>query len=197
MTKTFFMASAALLAAGVVSHASAAPPAAGAPATIVVVDSDRVLTDCTACKAANAQLQQQNQQLQARADQLAAPLRTEQTAIQTAVTALGGKQPDAALQQRITAFNARQDQARTTLQPLQDGLQRNASYVRQQIVQKLVPIVTSVMNAHRALAALDQRVTIAAAPTTDVTNEVLAQLNAQLPSVSVTAPAAPAAADGR
>src|SRR5688500_420262 len=71
-------------------------------AVVAVVDSQRILQQCTVCTAANTQLQQQQQSLQARAQQLSTPLEAEGTAIQTAINALqAGQQPDAALQARI------------------------------------------------------------------------------------------------
>src|SRR5918994_1931185 len=73
-------------------------------ASILVVDTDRILNECTACKAAATQLQSQIQQGRQRAQQLETSLKTEAAALEKSVQALGGKQPDAALQARITAF---------------------------------------------------------------------------------------------
>ena len=67
---------------------------------ILIVDTDRVASECTACKAAATQLQQRETQLRTRAQTLQQQLQTEGKPLQDAVTALKGKEPDAALQQR-------------------------------------------------------------------------------------------------
>ena len=91
-------------AAAAVAVPSASQAQALPAAVIAVVDLEKVTTDCTACKAARATLQGQVTALQNREKALAAPLETEQKAIQAAIDALGGKQPDAALQARIKAW---------------------------------------------------------------------------------------------
>ena len=55
-------------------------------------------------------------QLQTRAQQLGQPLQTEGESIQTAVRALNGKAPDAALQARITALQTKQNSASQEIQ---------------------------------------------------------------------------------
>jgi outer membrane protein len=79
-------------------------------AAILIVDTDRILNECTACKAAATQLQSQVQQGRTRAQQLEASLKPEAQALEKAVQALGSKQPDAALQARIAAFRLKQQQ---------------------------------------------------------------------------------------
>lgn len=183
---------------GYAGAAIAAPPAAAGQAAsgIVTIDGQRILAECTACKAANAQLQQQGSQLQAYVQQQQAVLNPEAQQLEAQQKALNGKQPDAAFQTRAQAFIAKRTGIEQQAQQRQEAIQRNANYVRQQIGAKLQPIVFSVMTAHHAAVALDLSATVSVAPSTDVTNEVLAQLNAQLPSVTVAAPAAPAAAAG-
>src|SRR5204862_7627762 len=75
---------------------------------ILIVDTDRILNECTACKAAAAQLQSQVQQGRQRAQQLETSLKPEAEALEKTVQALGAKQPDAALQARIAAFRQKQ-----------------------------------------------------------------------------------------
>jgi Skp family chaperone for outer membrane proteins len=184
------------LNAAFVALATAAPAAlqaqAIAPAVVAVVDVQRILTQCTACAAANTQLQAQEQQIQARAAQLSTPLQTEATALQAAVTAARGN-PDAALQARITTFQTSQDAARREIQGRQETLQRNRNYVLQQIGQRLNPIVSQISQQRGATIAIDAGSTIWNSPSVDVTDAVLATLNTQLPAVSTTAPP-PAAA---
>ncbi len=157
------------------------------PAVIAVVDTDRVSRECTACRAAQSQLQTQVAALQTRATQLRTPLETEGRAIQTAINALGaGKQPDAALQTRAQAFQTRQNTANQELATGEQRLRSTQAHVNQQITQRLLPIIETVRSARGAGLVVDKGATLASATDIDVTNDVLAQLNTQLPSVSVT-----------
>jgi Skp family chaperone for outer membrane proteins len=189
--RTFLKATAVAPALLTTMIALAAPASAQkTPAAVIVtVDNDRILSECNACKSAQAQLQSQAQQLQALQQTLGQPLQTEAEAIQKAA---GGKAPDAALQARIQALQTKENSANQQLQQRQQIFQRNRAYVVEQIQQKIGPIVQQVMQAHGANLALEVGATVAAAATLDVTGEVLTQLNTQLPSVSATAPAAPA-----
>jgi Skp family chaperone for outer membrane proteins len=167
------------------------------PAVVAVVDTDRILRECTACRAAQTQLQTQLTTLQQRQQQLSAPLQTEGQQIQTAITALQGKQPDAALQARVTAFQARQGQANQELGRQEQTLRSTQQHVVQQINQRLAPIIQAQLAPTGATIIVDRGAALAAAPAIDITNTVLAALNQQLPSVSVTPlpqAAAPAAA---
>lgn len=171
---------------------SAAHAQAISPAVIAVVDLDKVTSECTACKTALAALRAQGQAYQSRESALAAPLKTEQESLQTAVNALNGKEPDAALKARITAFQNKQQQGATELQRQQQQLQRNQQYVQRQIAEKLGPIYSQVMQRRGATIMLEQGATLATAQSLDVTNDVIAALNTAMPTIQTTAPAAPA-----
>lgn len=177
-----------LATALVVSAALASPAVAQRlnPAVVAVVDTDRVLRECTACRAAQTQLQTQVQQLQQRQQQLAAPLQTEGQQLQQQVQALQGKAPDAGLQQRIQALQTRQNAANEELGRGEQNLRSIQAHVLQQINAKLGPIVNGMLASRGATVVVDRGSVLAAVPTIDVTNDVLAQLNQQLPSVSVT-----------
>ncbi|URW76599.1 OmpH family outer membrane protein [Sphingomonas donggukensis] len=185
--KTYLLSAVAVLATVAPAAAQQVPDA-----KIAVVDTERLFGECTACKAANTQLQTQRQQLQTSAQSLGTPLQTEGQAIQTALNAAKGT-PDAALQTRITAFETRQRSAQQQLATQQQTFERNVAYVRQQIGQKIGPIITQVAQSRGATLAVDKNNTFFNAPAAEITDAVLAQLNAQLPSVSTVAPAAPAA----
>lgn len=179
-----------MLKAGLAALALAVPATVSAqriaPATIAVVDTDRILRECNACRAAQTTLQGQVTVLQQRQQTLAAPLRTEAQAIQTAVNALNGKQPDAALQTRIQSLQTRQNQANQELNTSEQNLRSTQQHVVQQINQRLVPIVQAQLAAKNVTLIVGRDAVLAAAPALDITNDVLAQLNQQLPSVSVT-----------
>ena len=182
-----------------------APAAANAqalpPAIVAVVDLEKIQNECTACKSAATALRGQVTSLQNREKVLAAPLQTEQKSIQAAIDALNGKEPDAALQARIKAFQAKQQAGGTEIQNTQQKIQNNQRYVQKQIQDKLGPIYSDVMRKRGATVMVEVSTTLATAASLDVTNDVLTALNAALPSVSVNAPAAAAAStsknDGR
>ena len=182
-----------LLISAAFSAALIAPSAAGAqaiPAAVVaVVDLEKVQSQCTACKTAAAALRSQVQALQTRGQSLGTPLQTEQKSIQSAIDALNGKEPDAALQARITAFQNKQQQGQQEIARQQTQIQRNQQYIAQQIQTKLGPIYQQVMQRRGANVMVEAGTTLASSAGLDVTNDVLTALNAQLPSVVTTAPA--------
>jgi outer membrane protein len=179
--------SASLAASAILPSAAHAQAVPGA--VIAVVDLDKVTTDCTACKTAAAALRGQVTSLQSRESALATPLQTEQKSLQTAVDALGGKEPDAALKARITAFQTRQQQGSQELQRQQQQIQANQQFVQRQIAAKLGPIYTQVMQRRGANMLVEIGQTLASASALDVTNDVVTALNASLPTLQTTAPA--------
>jgi Skp family chaperone for outer membrane proteins len=175
----------------------AAPGAALAQRTpaavVVVINTGRIYAECTACRAASAQLQSMVQQGQQRAQQLGQPIQTEAQSIQQAAQAAAGQPAGAArtatensLRQRAQALETRQNSANQELQRLEQNIQSTRANVARQIQERMNPIINQVMTAHGANLALDQDATLASTAGLDVTNEVLAALNAALPSVSVT-----------
>jgi outer membrane protein len=180
---------AALLAATISVGANA--QAAG---SILTVDMQRVYQQCNACKTAQAQLETQQQQIKTFADQLGAPIRTEGEALQKS---LAGKDPntiDAATRTRIQALQTREQSANQQVQQRLQTLQATRNNVLSQINTKLGPIFNSVLSTRKGTVMVDLNSTLASAPAVDVTPDVLAQLNAQLPSISVTPPPAAAGA---
>jgi Skp family chaperone for outer membrane proteins len=191
------LANAALVAA--ILAPTAAQAQAVPPAIIAVVDLDKVTSNCNACKTAAATLRSQVTGLQNREKSLATPLQTEGKTLQAAVDALNGKEPDAALQARIKAFQTRQQQGAQELSSQQSQIQRNQAYIQKQILDKLGPIYSQVMTKRGANIMVEVGSTLATSQSVDVTNDVLAALNAALPTLNTTAPAAaqPANPQGR
>ena len=176
-----------LLPAALALSALALPATAFAQrAAVLVVDTDRVMSDCTACRSASSQLQQRETALRTRAQTLQQQLQTEGKPLEDAVRALAGKQPDAALRQRITAFETKQRSAQQELGNSQRTLQSTAAHVQQQIGSRLVQVVEQVRARRGAALALSKNSTLANDTTIDVTSEVLTALNQALPAVSVT-----------
>jgi outer membrane protein len=164
-----------------------------APAVIAVVDTGRIYSDCTACRAASGQLQSLIQQGQTRSQQLSQTIQGEVQSLQAEANRVQAMPAGAAktaaqtsVQTRANALQSRQDQANQELQRLEQNLQSTRANVSRQINERLNPIYTTVMNAHGANLLVDTDATLAHTPGLDVTTEVLNALNAALPSVSVT-----------
>jgi outer membrane protein len=185
MNKILFTAAlAASFIAPVAAQAQSLPAA-----VIAVTDLDRVTSECNACKTASAALRSQVQAFETRRTTLTNQIQTEGQSLQTAVNALGGKEPDAALKARITAFQTKQQSGAQELERSQQQIQRNQQYIQQQIAQKLGPIYQQVMQRRGANIMLETGTTLASASALDVTNEVLAALNTAMPTIATTAPA--------
>ena len=182
MRKTLILSAIAAAAAIPATAQAQRVPAA----VVVVVDSDQIYRDCNACRTAQTQLQSQAQALQTRRQTLLTQLRPEGEAIRTAVQALNGKQPDAALTKRVQDFQQREQQANEELQRMQQNLQSIQANVIRQIEERLRPAINQVMNQRGANVAVDVDSTLAHAAAINVTPAVLAALNATLPSVSLT-----------
>ena len=197
MTKMILMAAAAALTlAPQVAAAQALPTA-----VVAVADIQRATAECNACKTAFAALQGQLNGLKALQTTLDTSLQNEANSIQTAINALNGKEPDATLKARAGGFEKKQADAQRQLQARDQTFQRNRAYVFQQISAKLDPLLTTVMTKRGATVLLDSSNAVRFSPTLDVTNDVIAGLNASLTTVGTTAPAqaapAPTATKGR
>jgi outer membrane protein len=181
--------------AAIVSTIALAAPAAAQKvpaASIAIVDLGRISSECTACKPAAAALQSQVTALRTRQQQLTNSLQSEGQSIQTAINALPSKQPDAALTARIKALQAKQEAANQELQRQQQQIQRNQAYIQQQIDAKLGPVIEQVMTRRGANLVIEAGGALRAGAGLDVTTDVLTGLNAALPSLATTAPAAAA-----
>ena len=176
----------AALAALSLAMPGAALAQRNAGAQILVVDVARVSSECTACRAAAAQLQTQATAFQQRQEALAQQIDTAGRPLEAAVNALAGKQPDAALQQRMQAFNNQRTAAAQEVQNRGTQLQSTEYHVNQQISDRLRAVLEQIRNSRGATVVLAKGTTWAAAPAVDITNEALTALNQQLPSVSVT-----------
>jgi outer membrane protein len=197
MNTKLFLPTVAIMAAAV---APATLRAQALPAPVAaVVDIGQIAQTCTACAAANQQLQAQGQALQARAQQLGAQLQTEARALQPLVDAIpAGGQPDAALAARIQSYQTLQQNADREINAGRERLQRNAQFVEEQLGQRLQPAINTVMQQRGATLVFDRRGLIAASPALDITPGVLALVNQNAAPFNVNAPqqAAPAAPAG-
>lgn len=165
------------------------------PAIIVIVDMDRVVNESAAGKQAGTEIQGKITGLQSRANTLQSQLKTDADAIQAgqANKSLAGP----ALEQRARAFQEKQQAAQQELGRAEQDIQRSRQYVVQQINTAANPIITAVMRERNASIALQKDATLQHSASLDVTSDVIARLNTQLPRVSTTPPAPQAAPAGQ
>lgn len=171
-------------------------------AAIAVVDTDRIYRECTACQAAQAQLQGLVASARTRAQQLGAPLQAEAESIEQAATAARNQTgaartaSETALNTRLQALQTRQTAAQQEIARLEQNIQSTQQNVLRQVNARLNPIINQVMTQRGANVAVDVNATLAHGAALNVTDQVLATLNQQLPSVSVTPLPAPPATPG-
>jgi outer membrane protein len=179
-----------ILSLSALSLIAVAPSAAVAqqapPAVIVIIDANRIYRDCNACKTAQTQLQSRVTALTNRQKTLSDQLRNEGQPIEAAIRALNGKEPDAALRGRVTAFQTKQEQANQELARSQENLRSIQANIMRQINARLNPANSQVMTARGANIAVEVGNTLAASQSIDVTAAVLAALNSTLPSITLT-----------
>ena len=175
----------AALAVSVLAPSAALAQQPPAP-IILVVDSNQAANDCNACKTAAAALRSQATAFDARRTTLNNQLGPERQSIQTAVNALQGKAPDAALQARIKAFETKAQAAQQELETTQQRLQSINVNILKQIKDKLDPAIKAVMTQRGANLMLEEDNTLGHSAALDVTPQVVAQLNSSLTTISVT-----------
>lgn len=186
MTNMLVRAATALVLASapmIVAPASAQPLS---PAIIIVVDMDQVVNESAAGKQAGTEIQGKITGLQTRATTLQTQLKTDGDSIQQgqANKTLAGP----ALEQRIRGFQEKQQAAQQELGRAEQDIQRSRQFVIQQITQGANPIITTIMRERNASIALQKDATLQHSASIDVTNDVIARLNTQLPRVSTTPP---------
>jgi Skp family chaperone for outer membrane proteins len=113
--------------------------------------------------------------------------RTMVQAFQTAQRAPNPNQ--AALQQQAAAIQKKQQDAQTELQNLARPYSLAEAYAMEQIRGKLEQAVRNAMTKKRVSVLLRPDALILPAPSADITTDVIAELNALVPNVSITPPA--------
>jgi outer membrane protein len=175
-----------ILAAAAIAVPGAALAQRAPAAAVIVVNSNRAANECNACRTALAQLRSQGTVFENRRQSLTASLATERAAIQKAIDALAGREPDAALTARAKAFETKANAGDQELTRTQQNLQSINLNVLRQIKEKLDPAIRTVMAAKGANMVAEAESTLAFAPGLDATNDVIAQLNSTLTTLSVT-----------
>ncbi|WP_165321533.1 OmpH family outer membrane protein [Rhizorhabdus phycosphaerae] len=183
-------AAAALMLLPAAANAQAAA-AATAPAAVAVVDLDAAIVNSAAFQSAMSQVQ--------------TTYKTQITAAQTRQTALQGElnalraeienlqknsaTPKATLDAKIATFQQKGQAAQAELQRLAVPFARPQAYVREQVEAKVEQALKAAMTAKKVGVVLRPEAAFAFQPTSDLTPDVVTQLNALVPSASITPPA--------
>ncbi|MFZ5704008.1 MAG: OmpH family outer membrane protein [Pseudomonadota bacterium] len=183
-------AAAALMLVPAAANAQAAA-AATAPAAVAVVDLDAAIVNSAAFQSAMSQVQ--------------TTYKTQITAAQTRQTALQGElnalraeienlqknsaTPKATLDAKIATFQQKGQAAQAELQRLAVPFARPQAYVREQVEAKVEQALKAAMTAKKVGVVLRPEAAFAFQPTSDLTPDVVTQLNALVPSASITPPA--------
>lgn len=190
---TSFLKTAAI-AAGVAllpaaAHAQAAAAPAAAATGVAIVDLDAAIANSAAWQSARAQIETtykvQITAAQTRQNALQAELNALRTEIETLQK--NPATPKATLDAKIATFQSKGQAAQAELQRLALPFARPQAYAREQIEAKAEQALKAAMTAKRVGIALRPEATIAAS--SDITADMVTQLNALVPSVSITPPA--------
>ena len=192
--KTMFKsaAAAALLAT------AAVPALAQSAGPVLTVDLERIYAESAASKSAVSQLQTK---FSGPSQQINAALTSARTAYETQVQAAQKLAPtgDAsklppATRQALGEAEQRYEGAQAQAQQLQAAVQASQGYVRDQIVQAVLPIAEQVRAEKKASVVLPKGGLLATDPSNDVTSLILPRLDQALPTVQIAPPQQGAAA---
>ncbi len=184
---------ATLLAAASIAAVSVAPIAAYAQAAggVAVANLDQAVERSNAYVLAVNQIKTtykpQIDAFDARSKALNAEIQPLAVAFDTA-----RKQPNAnqqALQTQLTQLQAKQQNAQRELQGLYAPIGRAQAFAEEQIVQKLDAALKAAMVTKRVALVVSPQATVSYQPAVDMTNDIIAELNKTVASVSITPPA--------
>ena len=173
----------------------AAPVAAQVKQAIAVVDINQAIGQSSAATTASQQMQVTYKanidQLNTRRTALQTEIQQKQTALQTAAQAAGQNPPAAtqtSLQNQYNELQRRAQEAQAEIQQLEQPLQLARAYVLEQIGQRLPEALRNVMTKNRIDLLVKAEAAEAFQPTADVTRLLVQEINALVPSVSITPP---------
>ncbi|KKC27479.1 OmpH family outer membrane protein [Sphingomonas sp. SRS2] len=189
--KTAALAAGIALVPAAANAQAAAAPAAAINTGVAVANLEAALVNSAAYKAAIAQIQTTYKA------QITA-FQTRQTALQNEMTPLRTEienlqknpaTPKATLDAKVNAFQSRAQNAQAELQRLTLPFARPEAYVKEQIGNKIEQALKAAMSAKKVGVVLAPEAVVAVQGASDITLDVVTQLNALVPSASVTPPA--------
>lgn len=185
MTKMLKLACAAAIAAPL---ALAAAPAS---AEVATANLEAAVGQSAAMTAARQQIQTT---YKTQIDALNARQTALQTQLQPLVTEFqtlraNPATPQATLQAKATVIQQRQDAAQKELATLAAPFERPAAYAQEQVAEKLEAAVRAAMAAKNVTLLVKPDAVLIAQPAGDLTQDIIAQLNNSVKTVSITPPA--------
>lgn len=185
----------ALATASAVALGVSAPVSAQVKQAIAVVNIDQAIGQSSAATTASQQMQVTYKasidQLNTRRTALQTEIQQKQTALQTAAQAAGQNPPAATqtnLQTQYNELQRRAQEAQAELQQLEQPLQLARAYVLEQIGAKLPEAMRNVMTKNKIDLLVKAEAAEAFQPSADVTRLLVQEINALVPSVSITPP---------
>lgn len=190
--KTIVKAAALILAPVTTLALTAVPAAAQSKTGIAVADLQGAVGTSAAYTTARTQMQTtykpQIDAFNARKTAIDTDLKTKGDALQAALKAAGGK-PTPAIETQYQQFQQSQQAAQAELQRLGQPIALANAYVEEQITAKLSDALKAAMTKAKVDLVLNPEATVSYQPTVDITQSVVTELNALVPSVGITPPA--------
>ena len=182
---------AALLAAPVAIMAALPTMASAQAVSVAIANPDEAIQKSNAFVLAINQIKITHKatidQFNARQTAINTEVQPLVTAFQTAQRAPNPNQ--AALQAQANTLRARQEAAQKELNTLYMPVAKSQAYAEEQIYTKLDAAIKSAMTKKKIGLVLYPNAAVSYQPSADLTNDIVAELNAMIPSVSITAPA--------
>lgn len=190
--KTIMKAAALALAPMTAIALASAPAAAQSKTGIAVVDVQRAVATSSAYSTARTQIQTtykaQLDSFNTRKNALDADLKAKGTALEAAMKAAGNK-PTPAIEAQYAAYQKAGQAGQAELQRLGQPIALANAYVEEQISLKLSDALKSAMTKAKVDLVITPDAAVSYQPSVDMTQQVVAELNALVPSVSITPPA--------
>ena len=167
------------------------------PAVIAVVNTQRILTQAKAAVAIRTQIEQMRAQAQGQITRNEEGLRAEEQELARQRSVLSPQ----AFQERERAFRVRVGQMQEQVQTLQRDLENAYNNAMVEVRQAMGPIFVEATRTRGVNLILDNNQVVFGERSLEITDEIIARLDAALPSVRVLTPAglggAPAAQQPR
>lgn len=190
--KTLFKAVALATVPVAALAATALPASAQSKLGIAVADIDKAVNDSNAATTARTQMQTTYKanidNFNTRKTALDTELKQKGDAFQAAVKAANG-QTTPALQTQYQALQKSQQDAQAELQRIGQPIALANAYVEEQISAKIGDALKAAMTKSKVDLVLQPGATISYQPSVDITAAVTAEINALVPTVSITPPA--------
>lgn len=190
--KTFLKAVALATVPMTAMALSMAPASAQSKLGIAVADLQQAVAQSSAATTARTQMQTTYKanidSFNTRKAALDAELKQKAEAFQAAVKAAGGK-PTPALQTQYEGLQKRQQEAQTELQTIGKPIALANAYVEEQIGAKINDALKAAMTKSKVDLVIQPDATVSYQPSVDITAAVTTELNALVPTVSITPPA--------